>query len=159
MRALRLHLGHLLSLGRVQEVELLDLAVRGRSVLSNCCCGERAVRRGVLASCRPVLADGRQAIGRDRVGHLDHGELRQLRTARQSGPGDRSVVLLFIGTVAVFQAVIDAHGELVLSAMLMPAVSPNILATFTFFRACEGRLPLLLEGEMRDVVLDASCTG
>ena len=42
------------------------------------------------------------------------------------------MALLFIGTVAVFQAVVDALGELVLSAMLMPAVSPNILATFTF---------------------------
>ena len=45
-------------------------------------------------------------------------------------------------------------GELVLSAMLMPAVSPNILATFAFFSACERRLPLLLDREVRDVVLE-----
>ena len=45
------------------------------------------------------------------------------------------LVLLLTGTVAVFQAMVDALGELVLSAMLNPAVSPNIFATFAFLSA------------------------
>ena len=36
--------------------------------------------------------------------------------------------------------------------MLMPAVSPNIFATFAFL-SVECRLPLLLQREVRDVVL------
>ena len=35
----------------------------------------------------------------------------------------------------------------------MPFVSPNILVTLTFLRAVECGLPLLLDREMRDVVL------
>ena len=37
------------------------------------------------------------------------------------------MVPLLIGTVAVFQPVNDAEGEFVLSAMLIPAVSPNMI--------------------------------
>ena len=46
-----------------------------------------------------------------------------------------TLVPLLTGTVAVFQADTDALGEFVLSAMLMPAVSPNMFATFAFLRA------------------------
>ena len=56
---------------------------------------------------------------------------------------------LFIGTVAAFHAVDDADGELVLSAMLMPAVSPNILVTFTFFSVLRAVCHCCLNGEMR----------
>src|ERR1700744_308172 len=50
-------------------------------------------------------------------------------------PARYEEALPFIVTDEDFHAVLDAEGEFVERAMLMPAVSPNILATFTFSSA------------------------
>jgi hypothetical protein len=81
------------------------------------------------------LTDRRKAVRRDRIGHLDHGELRELRAVANRLALQVGGVPLLTGTVAVFHAAVDALGELVLSAILMPAVSPNIFATFAFLSA------------------------
>ncbi len=57
-------------------------------------------------------------------------------------------------TVAAFHAVLEAEGELLLSAMLMPAVSPNILATFTFSSVCSVVCHCCLREKWGDVVLE-----
>ena len=131
-RTLGLRLAQLLGLGRIEEIQLLDFAIGGVRAVE-LLREQRAVGRGVLASGTPVLPHGRKAVGRDRIRRLDHGELGHPRIAEslslQIGGG-----AAVQGTVAVFQAVDDVPGEFVLSAMFMPAVSPNIFATLAFSR-------------------------
>src|ERR1700729_990028 len=53
-------------------------------------------------------------------------------------PSRYAAVLVSTNTVAAIQAVDDAVGELVLSAVLIPLVSPNIFLTLAFFRALKA---------------------
>ena len=88
---------------------------------SSCCASKAAVGRGVLCPRGPVLAHGGKAIGRDGIGRFDHGELAKAARCRVSVRRDMWPWLPFTGTVAAVHAVEDAAGELVLSAVLMPA--------------------------------------
>ena len=79
-RALRLHLGQPLRFGCVQEIELLYFAVGGVAAVE-LLREQRAIGRGILASGGTVLAHSGKAVGRDRIGGLNHGELRRARAA------------------------------------------------------------------------------
>jgi len=81
-RSLSLHLAELLRLGCVKKVELLDFAV-GAVCAVELIREQRSIGRGILGPIVPVLAYSGEAIRRDRVRSLDHGELRDARTAER----------------------------------------------------------------------------
>ena len=152
-RGLGLHLGQLLGLSGVQKVQLLHLAVRRRRGIE-LLLRERVVRCSVLAAPGPVLANCRKAVRRDRIGHLDHGELRKLRAVADRLP-------LQVGG----HPGADRHGSRLPGCERCTrrvAVERDVHARrfaehirhVRVLERIERRLPLLLERKVGDVVLE-----
>ena len=148
--ALGLHLGHLLRFCRIEEIELLDFAVGAVAAV------ELAAQSSVLFAVAFCVRAARYWPTAVRQSGETESDISIMASCESCGLprvcclAGRQVMFPLTGIVAACPCrASKPTGELVLSAIVMPLVSPNILATLAFLRAVKCGLPLLLEGEVR----------